>query len=120
MSSSGSPRRPIGLDASATASSSGWAAKTERVAADLAPGQLTLTLICQGAHSRAAVRLAARSASLATLYDVVLMCAFTPFSEHILMTAPSRFAFMIGKAPIAAQTGRGRPTEGRHCICWAV
>ena len=110
----------MGLDASAAASSSGCAAKTARVAADLAPGQMTLTRICHGAHSRAAVRLAARNASLATLYDVVPMWALTPFSEHRLMTAPSRFAFMIGSTACMPQKGPSRPMERPHCICSSV
>ena len=67
-----------------------------------------------------AVRLAARNASLATLYDVVPICAFTPFSEHRLMTAPSRFAFMIGTTACMPQNGPSRPMERPHCICSSV
>lgn len=70
---------------------------------------MTLTRICHGAHSRAAVRLAVRSASLATLYDVVPMWALTPLSEHRLTTAPSRFAFMIGSTACMPQTAPAVP-----------
>ncbi len=40
------------------------------------------------AHSRAAVRVAERSASLAELYSTVPMCALTPLSEQMLITRP--------------------------------
>ena len=55
---------------------------------DFAAGQITLSTMPVAAHSRAAVRVAARSASLAVLYSSVPMCAFTPLSEQMLITRP--------------------------------
>ena len=59
------------------------------VRADLAAGQMTLAVIPSGAHSRAAVRVAARSASLLVLYSAVPMWALTPLSEQMLTIARS-------------------------------
>ena len=61
---------------------------TCRKAADLAAGQMMFAVMPMGAHSRAAVRVAPRSASLAVLYSRVPICAFTPLSEHMLMIRP--------------------------------
>src|SRR5262249_2559805 len=59
------------------ASSSGCCANTARDAAVFAPGQMALATMPYGAHSRAAVRVRARRASLALLYSAVPMWAFT-------------------------------------------
>ena len=59
-----------------------------RDAAVFAPGQMTLAVIPCPAHSRAAVRVNARRASLAVLYSAVPMWAFTPLSEQRLMIRP--------------------------------
>ena len=48
------------------------------------------------------------------------MCACTPFSEHMLMTAPSRFAFMMGSTACMPQKGPSSPMERPHCICSSV
>ena len=61
---------------------------TRRYAALLAAGQMMLTVMPVGAHSRAAVRDSARSASLAELYSVDPMWALTPLSEQRLMMRP--------------------------------
>ena len=57
-------------------------------AAVFAAGQITLAVMPYCAHSRAAVRVKARSASFAELYSAVPMCALTPFSEHMLTIRP--------------------------------
>ena len=88
MSVSGSPIRPMGLSAPAEATSSGLRSITARKEADIAAGQITLAVIPLGAHSLAAVRVAARSASFAVLYSTVPMWALTPLREHMLMMRP--------------------------------
>ena len=80
--------RPMGLLAPAEATSSGFRSITARNDAEIAAGQITLAVMPVGAHSRAAVRVAARSASLAELYSTVPMWALTPLSEHRLMMRP--------------------------------
>ena len=74
-------------------------------AALLAAGQMALTVTPNGAHSRAAVRVRARSASLAALYSRVPMCALTPFRLQTLITRPQPRARMCGKAARIAQNG---------------
>ena len=79
----------MGLDGVGRRLELGVCGEDARVAAVLAPGQMTLTRICHGAHSRAAVRLALRKRLLG---DVVLTrcpCgALTPFREHRLIDGP--------------------------------
>src|SRR5699024_10893543 len=88
MSAVGSTTRPIGLPRANVAAVSGLASATRRYASLCAPGQMTLQQTWRGAHSRAAVRVRVRSASLAALYCTEYMCALTPLSEHRLITRP--------------------------------
>ena len=80
--------RPIGFAPSADAISSGWAPMVAANEADFAAGQMTLAVMPQSAHSRAAVRVAARRASLLVLYSAVPMWALTPLSEQMLTMRP--------------------------------
>ena len=105
MSSYGSPMRPMGFAASASASSSGYSPIARKKAWLLAAGQIALTVSPVGAHSRAAVRVSARSASLAALYSSEPMCALIPLRLHMLMTRPQPFSFMCGNAARIAQYG---------------
>ena len=109
MSSSGSPMRPIGLLSSAAAASSGLAPITRLNAALLAPGQIALTTTPVGAHSRAAVRVRVRSASLVALYSSEPMWALTPLRLHMLTTRPQPCAFMCAKAACIAHSGPRKP-----------
>jgi hypothetical protein len=74
-------------------------------AALLAAGQMALTVTPKGAHSPAAVRVSARSASLAALYSRVPMCALTPFRLQTLITRPHPRDRMYGNAARMAQNG---------------
>ena len=105
MSSYGSPIRPMGLAASAIAAISGWSAVSFRNAALLAAGQIAFTVTPVGAHSRAAVRVKARRASLAALYSSDPTCALTPLRLHMLMTRPQPRSFIWPKAARIAQNG---------------
>src|ERR1700722_8685681 len=105
MSASGSPSRPIGFISSAMVAISGCSAATARKAALLAPGQMTLAMTPYCAHSRAAVRVNVRNASLAQLYSSVPMWALTPFNEHKLMMFPRPCARINGNAACIAQKG---------------
>ena len=93
---------------------------TRRKAALLAPGQIALTTTPVGAHSRAAVRVRVRSASLAALYSSVPMWAFTPLRLHMLTTRPQPRSFMCGKAACIAQSGPRKPTESAESISSSV
>ena len=74
-------------------------------AALLAAGAIALTVMPVGAHSRAAVRVSARSASLAALYSSEPMCALTPLRLTMLTTRPQPRSFMWGSAACIAQNG---------------
>ena len=63
-----------------------------------------------GAHSRAAVRVSVRSASLAVLYSRLPTWALTPLRLHMLTTRPHPRVFMWGKAACIAHSGPRKPT----------
>src|ERR1700683_4108931 len=105
MAREGFPTRPIGFIESAKAAMSGLLPSARMNAALLAAGQMALTVTPNGAHSRAAVRVRARSASLAGLYSRVPLWALTPFRLQTLIPRPQPRARMCGKAARIAQNG---------------
>ena len=81
-----------------------------------APGQRALARMPCRAHSRAAVRVRARSASLPTLYSAVNGWALTPLSEHTLTMDPPPPSRMTGNARCMDQCA----AQKAICRPWAM